>query len=420
MEKPDLFSSTKEFFLFSVVCSFLIVLHLWIRYGEYKAFIVKPFYYTQVEVLSAYMKTKNHRRYQVLKVHSTQGHTFYTTTHHEHSMLHKRLRLQLFPDKKIGFLDYLGTFYVKSKIKEVYPKEEERKDRLFSFLFSQHHTEALKHFYGAIFFATPLTQELREKISLLGVSHLVALSGFHLGILWGLVYGILGLLYRLLQQRYFPYRYALFDVGLVVILLLGIYVWFVGSPPSLLRSYAMMLLGWMVLLLGVKLLSFTFLSMVGLLLLVLFPSLLVSLSFWFSMAGVFYIFLLLRYFQSQHSWLISLLVLPLGIFVLMLPVVHGVFGVTSPFQLLSPLLSLLFILFYPFEMLLHLLGWGGLLDGWLLWLFALPKEGVVSLLSSWMVVVYVGLSLGAIWKKSLFYLLCGVALAYALYLFIFV
>jgi len=406
--------------LFTLLCLLLIGLHLGVEYRAYRDFIDKPFYYTEVEVLNAYSKRKNHQSYQVLKVHSAKGRTFYTTTHQRTLLQHQTLRLQLFPDAKIGFLDYLGTFYVKSKMKAHYPKEEGKREKLRSFVSQQHSTPALQSFYGAIFFATPLLQSVRQKISLLGVSHLVALSGFHLGILWGLVYGVLLLLYRPFQQRYFPYRHALFDVGLVVILLLGVYVWFVGSPPSLLRSYAMMLLGWIVLLVGVKLLSFAFLSMVGLLLLVLFPSLLVSLSFWFSMAGVFYIFLLLRYFQSQHSWLISLLVLPLGIFVLMLPVVHGVFGVTSPFQLFSPLLSLLFILFYPFEMLLHLLGWGGLLDGWLLWLFALPKEGVVSLLSPWMVVVYVGLSLGAIWKKSLFYLLCGVALAYALYLFIFV
>ena len=49
------------------------------------------------------------------------------------------------------------------------------------------------------FFATPLAKEVREKISLFGVSHLVALSGFHLGILWALVYGGLLLLYRPLQ-----------------------------------------------------------------------------------------------------------------------------------------------------------------------------------------------------------------------------
>ena len=420
MEKPDLFSTQKEFMLFTLLCLLLIGLHLGVEYRAYKHFIAKPFYYTQVSVLNAYIKTKNHRSYQVLKVHSTKGRTFYTTTHQRTSLQHQNLRLQLFPDAKIGFLDYLGTFYVKSKIKAQYPKEEGKKEKLLSFVSEQHSTPALQSFYGAIFFATPLLQSVRQKISLLGVSHLVALSGFHLGILWGLVYGVLLLLYRPFQQRYFPYRHALFDVGLVVILLLGVYVWFVGSPPSLLRSYAMMLLGWMVLLLGVRLLSFTFLSMVGLLLLVVFPSLLVSLSFWFSVAGVFYIFLLLRYFKEQHSGLMSLVILPLGIFALMLPVVHGIFGVTTPSQLLSPLLSVLFILFYPFVMVLHLLGWGGLLDGLLLGLFDLPNEGVVSLLSPWMVVAYVGLSLGAIWRKSLFFLLCGVALAYAFYLFIFV
>jgi len=180
----------------------------------------------------------------------------------------------------------------------------------------------------------------------------------------------------------------------------------------------MVLVGWMMLLFGVELLSFTFLSAIVFMLVALFPSLLVSLSFGLSVAGVFYIFLLLQYTKKFKAWIISLLFIPVGIFMFMLPVVHGIFPVTSGYQLLSPLLSLLFIPFYPLVMILHLLGVGNLLDSGLLWLFELPKTSVDYFLPLWTCGLYMVLSLAAIWSKRAFYLLLGVAVSYGVYLFV--
>ena len=399
---------------------FVILVRLSIEYQAYQSFISKPFYYTHAQVLNAYEKTKGNKRYQVIKLRSEDGFTFYTTNYSKDNFNHKRLRLQIFPNKSISFSDYLGTFYVKSRIKDQVLLPVTFKDRLLGKVAAQHENTSLQSFYNAIFFATPLEKDLREKISMLGVSHLVALSGFHLGILWGLVYGLLLLFYRPLQQRFFPYRHALFDVGLVAMILLGIYLWFVDFPPSLLRSYAMVLVGWIVLLLGMELLSFTFLTTIMLILVALFPSLVVSLSFGLSVAGVFYIFLLLQYSKGVKAWIITLIFIPLGIFVLMLPVVHTVFAVTSVYQLLSPLLSLLFIPFYPLVMVLHLLGFGNLFDTALLALFAMPQSSAEVLLPIWVMLGYIGLSIGAIWSKKLFWLVLGLASSYMVYLFIFV
>lgn len=402
------------------VLSLIIILRLFLEYQSYQNFITKPFYYTYADVLSSYEKTKGGKRYTVLKIRSEEGFTFYTTSHRKNDFDHKRLRLQIFPDKSISFKDYLGTFYVKSRIKEEETLPVRFKDTLLRKVSAQHDDSALQSFYNAIFFATPLERDLREKISRLGVSHLVALSGFHLGILWGLMYGFILLLYRPFQQHFFPYRHALFDVGFLVMLFLGIYVWFVDFPPSLVRSYAMVLVGWIVLLLGMELLSFTFLATILLMLVALFPSLLVSLSFQLSVAGVFYIFLLLQYSKGMKTRIIALLVIPFGIFMLMLPIVHTVFAVTSGYQLLSPLLSLLFVPFYPLVMLLHLLGFGGLFDPVLLRLFSLPKESAESLLPGWFMYGYLALSLGAVWNRKLFYFVLGLAFLYMVYLFIFI
>ena len=393
-------------------------MRLLFEYQSYQEFISKPFYFTHAKVLNAYEKVKNGKRYTVLKLHSDDGFTFYTTSHKKENFNHKRVRLQIFPNSGIEFQDYLGTFYVKSRIKSIEEHSSEFKDKLLKRVAYQHESTAMQSFYNAIFFATPVAKALREKISLLGVSHLVALSGFHLGILWGLLYGLFLLVYRPLQQRFFPYRHALFDVGLLTMILLGVYLWFVDCPPSLVRSYAMVLVGWAVILMGVELLSFTFLATIVLLLILLFPSLLVSLAFWLSVSGVFYIFLLLQYTKIFNKWLITLLFIPVGIFLLMLPIVHSIFGMTSSYQLLSPLLSLLFIPFYPFGMLLHLVGMGGVLDGALLWLFELPKEDVENLLPLWISGVYVALSLASIWSRKLLYALLGWSVVYAGYLFI--
>ena len=369
MEKPKLFDTDKSFIVTILLLSFIICIRLFMEYQSYQNFITKPFYFTYADVLTSYEKTKNGKTYTVLKLHSDEGLTFYTNSYKKETYAHTRLRLQIFPTRRITFQSYLGSFYVKSRIKEKIVLPATLKDSLLAKVASEHEDKELQSFYNAIFFATPLDHELRDKIALLGVSHLVALSGFHVGILWGLVYGLLLLLYRPLQQRYFPYRYALFDVGFMAMVLLGLYVWFVGFPPSLLRSYAMVLIGWMVLLSGVELLSFTFLSSIAFLLMALFPHLIVSLSFALSLSGVFYIFLLLQYTKKFKTWILSFLFIPLGIFMLMLPLVHKIFYVTSGYQLLSPLLSLVFIPFYPLVMFLHLFGFGDMLDIALLYLF---------------------------------------------------
>ena len=418
MQKPKLFEDKRDFLLTLGILLALLLVHLLFRYDAYKAFISKPFYFTHANVLSAYIKHKHHTSYQVLKLESDEGLQFYTTTHRKRNLSHTRLRLQIFPDARISFWGYLGRFYVKSRIKEVEALPRSVKDEVAAKIALQHDTPMLQRFYSAIFLATPLSKEDREIMSALGISHLVALSGFHLGILWGVLYGVLWLLYRPLQQRWFPYRYALIDMGVVAIALLGLYVWFVGMPPSLVRAYAMVFFGWLMLVMAVELISFGFLTVVLAGLLVLFPSLLVSLGFWFSVAGVFYIFLLLHYTQRWNKSLVMFVVIPLGIFLLMLPLVHIVFETTTKCQLLSPLLSLLFTPFYPLLLGLHLLGMGGVFDGWLEALFTMPCKEIAWQTPLWLAILYGVVSLAAIRYRMAFVLLLLIALGVGAVLYI--
>ncbi|UFH58990.1 ComEC/Rec2 family competence protein [Sulfurovum mangrovi] len=419
LQKPPLFTDRKS--VTWVLLGFLsvVILRLAFSYQEYRSFIAKPFYYTYADVISEKVKKRHGKSYRVLKLHTDEGLDFITTSYTQNSFAKKRLRLQIFPDEKISFRGYLGTFFVKSRIKEVFPLQETLKERLLQKVAVQHQSETLASFYHAIFFATPLHTDLREQIAKLGVSHLIALSGFHLGILWGIIYGLTAMIYRVFQQRYFPYRFILIDVGAATLLVLAWYLWFVGFPPSLVRSYMMLLMGWTVLVLGMELVSFSFLFTVVGVVLALSPSLVVSLGFWFSVSGVFSIFLLLQYTQNIDKYILTFLIIPVGVFVLMLPIVHSTFAVTSSYQLLSPLLSLIFIPFYPIVMVLHLLGYGGILDGLLLGLFQLPADAEMHLLPIGMLFAYLFLALLAIRYKTAFMLLVVSALSYGGYLFIF-
>jgi competence protein ComEC len=354
-----------------------------------------------VELLQAYEKG----RYTILKVYSPiLDLTFFTRSANKKIDGRNNLRLKIYPSFKKGFLDYLGTPFIHSNINKVLPKLVSKKEILEDKVSQQHDSKSISNFYQAIFFATPLDKPLRKQVSSLGVSHLIALSGFHLAILSTLLFFLLRPLYRIFQKRYFPYRFDLYDIGFIVLLILAWYVWFVDAPASLLRSYIMMLVAWALLIIGMDLLSFSFLSIVMLLLLLIFPKLLLSLAFWFSVMGVFYIFLLLQYFSTLNKYLMTL-VISFAIFVLMTPIVHVFFPLVTPLQLSSPFLSLLFSFFYPISIFLHFLGFGNLFDDLLLKLFSLESEEQQLLLSWKYAVVYILFSLGSIFSKWVFYAL---------------
>jgi competence protein ComEC len=418
LERPKLFLTAKEFWLTILFLLALLSIRLSFIYSEYQIFIAKPFYFTYVDVLQQYKKEKKAKRYTILRVHSSElDLDFFTKTYKHENLLDKKVRLKLFPNKDMSFWDYLGTSFISSKVNRVMDKPDSFKSSILGMIESQHQEPMIASFYQAIFLATPLQKRLREQISKLGISHLIALSGLHLAILWGVLFFLLRPLYRIFQQHYFPYRFDLIDVGFLVLIILGWFVWFVDSPASLLRSYSMMVVGWIILVLGVELISFSFLAMIVMLLLLLFPKMLLSLAFWFSVLGVFYIFLIIqRFSEVNRFWM--MLIISFGIFVLMSPIIHIVFPMTTTLQLYSPLLSLGFSLFYPVSIFFHLIGVGGVFDGWLLELFMLDSEVLNREIDMVVGVGYLLLSIGAIYFRKLFYLLFLVAFSFMGWMFL--
>jgi competence protein ComEC len=390
-----------------------LMLRLLISYNSYQEFISKPFYFIDATVIDSYTKHKDSYSYTVLKLRSDDGLRFFTTTHSQRDFKDTKVRLQIFPNDSISFGEYMSSFYVKSKLKSTKALSPTLKQKISQYISNQHTSSSIASFFSAIFLATPLDKTIREQISKLGVSHLVALSGLHLGLLWAFMYAVLLYPYRFLQQRFFAYRYDMFDLGFIALIFLGYYVYMVGYPPSLLRAYGMLFFGWGVLVMGLELVSFEFLLTVVMVLLLVLPSLLFSIGFWLSVIGVFYIFLILGYTKEYDKKIVAFVMLPIGIYLLMQPIAHAIFGTTTFYQLASPLLSILFTPFYIISIFLHLIGVGGVFDNLLSKLLSLKITSVDITIPKWFIVPYLILSYKAIKNKMAFYILLIIVLLYS-------
>ncbi len=401
---PPLFKNRKEFILVALLLISIIIVRLSFEYKRFLHIKSLPTYYTEAQVLNIYDGRGYKKGSYLLKLHSTDGLDFYIYTNREPPKRFDWVRVKLKLKKNTTLYDYLRGFFAYGEVVEHVEDGFDAKAYLRELINRQHNGyDNVKTFYHAIFLADPLDRELREKISLLGVSHLVAISGFHLGILWLLIFGALFIPYRYFQAKYFPWRYRNIDLGLIVLLILAIFTLFVGAPPALIRSYVMLLIGWFILILGLELLSFKFLAFAVLVILVVAPKLIASLGFLLSFTGVFYIFLVIKWLGDKSPWFITLIAIPVGIFLLMFPIGHYFFNNTSIWQLMSPPLSIIFIIFYPIVAILHLIGLGGSFDSLLLWLFNLPTTSVKIDMPNYLIIPYILLSIWAIFSKKAFW-----------------
>ncbi|MFT2788363.1 ComEC/Rec2 family competence protein, partial [Helicobacter pylori] len=216
-------------------------------------------------------------------------------------------------------------------------REQDFKSHWRRFIDSAHSSALVGNLYRALFIGDSLNKDLRDRANALGINHLLAISGFHLGILSASVYFLFSLFYTPLQKRYFPYRNAFYDIGVLVwVFLLG-YLLLLDFLPSFFRAFLMGLLGFLACFFGVRLLSFKLLILACCIAIALLPKLLFSVGFLLSVCGVWYIFLFLKHTQAffkTSSFLmrsfqaISLSVL---VFLNMLIIVHAFFPMFSPY-----------------------------------------------------------------------------------------
>ena len=418
MMHVPLFNGKKELFLALGVLLCIASISLGIEFYRYKEFSKIALHVNKATVLNHYQKTNEKgKTYDVLKLQLDSGETLYTVSWKPLSLeLKARVKIK-FELKNLSFKEYLSGFFAPSLyVYEVYEDEPPLDVRpLYHFVQNQHTEGMVAQLYTALFFATPLSKELRENVQKWGITHLVAISGYNVGVITFLLLFLIKPIYTWFQSRYFPYRNAIADMMPFVFLVLIAYLVIIDYVPPFLRAVVMSILGFFFLSRGIKLLSFETLLIVTLGLLAFIPSLLFSLSFWFSIAGVFYLFLFLYHVQWKNK-LALFLGLDVFVFTAMLPIVHLFFPTFTLLQLSSPLWSIVFIAFYPLSVVLHLVSYGGLLDNVILEFLHVKVESYAMSVPYWFVIPYGLTSLLSIWSRKLFIL----TFFFALGVFIFI
>ena len=404
IEKVSLFSSRRDFFLFLALSLFILTYSLLIEYNNYRHLIQFDSCIVNATVVKEYTKTKISKKgkiknYQVLKLQGDSGSSFYTTYWKDAQKFKgQKLKLELFIEK-LSFYEYMRSFYASSKVLSIAETPSE-KENLNNYIDSIHHSKDIASIYKALYTASPLPPNLQTTFSSLGVSHLLAISGFHLGVLSALLFFLLKTPYKLLQNRYFPYRNSKTDIFIFVALILLAYLLFLDSPASLLRAFAMLVIGFFLYDRGIKIVSMQTLLLSLILLLAFFPRLFFALGFWLSIAGVFYIFLFLIHFKHlSRLWQFTLI--PIWVYLLMLPFSLAIFGNFSIYHPLSIIWTSLFTLFYPVSIFLHFIGWGYLFDGILESFIVLSQTQFTLKLAYLYLLFHILLSLASIHKKSL-------------------
>lgn len=259
----------------------------------------------------------------------------------------------------------------------------------------------MQEFYGALFFALPISSELRKDVNHYGIAHLIAISGYHIALLFTLVFFILTPLYSFFQKRYFPYRNLRLDLSVFIFILLFAYAYLIGFVPSYIRSLIMALWGFYLLCKNIKILSFFTLFISIYLCIALYPRLLLSVGFLFSCLGVFYIFLYLHHFSKFFHNFLNIVLLNIWTFFCMIIPVLYFFPLISYQQFLAIILSGIFIVFYPLILCLHFVAHGNLLDTVLIDFLNLKFYAIDIKIPTWILISYLALSFMAMRYKIL-------------------
>ena len=418
IKRLKLFNNKKEFFSFFLLCTAILSYSLLIEYNNYKNITRFDTTLVDATVIKQYKKTKlsktgKIKEYQVLKLKSNRGVSFYTSVNKKFpNHLGKNLHLEI-NSNDITFYKYLTYFYAFSKVLHI-DDTQNLKLQLNTFISNTHKDYNITQVYKALYTATSMDSNLQNIFSNLGISHLFAISGFHLGVLAAVLFFLFKLPYKFLQQRYFPYRSYKVDSFIFISLVLLSYLLFLDTPPSLLRAFSMLLIGFILYDRGYEIISMNTLLITVILLLSFFPTLLFSLGFWLSVSGVFYIFLFIIHFKELNKiW--QFILLPIWVYLMMLPFSLYIFGNFSIYHPLSILWTTLFSIFYPLSILMHLIAQGDIFDTILLKLISIGLTDNTVLISLYLLSLHLVLSFASIFKQITLYILIFNSLSIFIY-----
>lgn len=342
---------------------------------------------------------KKVKKYQVLKLKNSDF-IFYTTSFKDLNLSKNDVINLRIITKNINFKDYLSkSFYAPSY--DFNKTKTQKENTLIRYFLNQHHNEKIKEFYGALFFAKNVSSELRNDVNFYNIAHLIAISGYHLGLLFSFCFLIFAPLYAFFHKRYFPYRSLKLDISIFAFSLLIFYIFLIDFSPSYTRALLMSLFAFYLFSKNIKIFSFKFLFLSITFCISIFPKLLFSVGFLFSILGVFYIYLYLHHFKDQFSNFTHVFLLNIWTFLAMIIPVLYFFPLLSFQQFLAIPLSLAFIIFYPLVLILHIFSYGNLLDLYFMHFFEFKMHAINLSIPFVFYFIYLILSLIAIFNKYL-------------------
>lgn len=399
--RNSFFNHFKEFryvFLFGII---IFAFNIALQYYNFSLFKKNKHYLIENAILlQNYTKhNKKNKKYWILKI-QTKDFAFYTTSFKDLNLSNNQfLNLKIITEN-VTFKDYLSQiFYAPSYDLEKLKIKEQ--NAIISYFLNQHTNQKIREFYGALFFALPISKDLRNDVNYYGIAHLIAISGYHIGLIFSLMFFILTPIYSFFQKKYFPYRNLRFDLSILIFILLFSYTYLIGFVPSYVRSLTMAIFGFYLICKNIKVLNFFTLFTSVFICICCYPKLLFSVGFLFSIMGVFYIFLYLHHFSKSFNVFFNVLFLNIWTFFAMtLPVIYF-FPLISYQQILSIFLSAIFVIFYPLSLILHFIGIGDLFDFALKEFFDFKFYASNVQIPFWIFISYIGASLLSIRFKLL-------------------
>ena len=411
--KIELFSGVGQWSVAIFIIALIFIARVGWEYHKYSNLPFESPNEIRAQVLLQYIKTKPQKPdkpYTVMKL-ASNGHIFYITSRDDLKDLQGRfVRVYGKVDKRCDFVDYFKScFFIAFSI-SLMPKREFSAP-LKDYFASQHKSVIQSSLFGALFFADSLDKRWREVANRLGLAHIIAISGFHLGVLSAFLFAIFAPPYRFLQRRFFSYRNEFYDLGALILLCMCGYLVLLDFTPSFLRALVAGIAGFLLIFWGLEIVNFKLLGLVGLICIAIFPTALFSIGFALSMAGVFYIFLFLKHCPKiPIFW--YFVAFNVAIFFSITPLVHYFFPYFSPYQLVSIPVSVGFVAFFPLMIILHIFGFGGIFDKWLDMLVSAEIPSIDYYLSLPLTLCYVALSLGAIFSKKIYIAMLTFALIF--------
>lgn len=210
--RPELFRG-REFIYAFLAFIFIFLLSLSYEYYSYKKFFAQESVTLTCKPLNQYEK-HSFRDFYMLKLDCGEVNIYTAKSLKIGDVMEKNVRAE-FDLSRLDFLGYLKGFYAKNRDFTT-TDDKSFKAKLNAFISAEHENKDVATLYKALYTNAPQDLELRQKLSTLGLSHTMSISGFHLGLISGVLFFLFGWLYRPFHERFFPYRHANRDLFVIV------------------------------------------------------------------------------------------------------------------------------------------------------------------------------------------------------------